>query len=32
LAQGIIEIMTGKEPKEERSFSYYFSKKKKYRF
>jgi hypothetical protein len=32
LAQGIIEILTGKEPKEERTFSYYFSKKKKYRF
>jgi hypothetical protein len=32
LAQGIIEIMTGKQPKEERTFSYYFSKKKRYRF
>jgi len=32
LAQGIIEIMTGKEPNEERTFSYYFNKKKKYRF
>jgi len=29
-AQGIIEIMTGKESKVERTFSYYFSKKKKY--
>jgi len=32
LAQGIIEIMTGKEPKEDRTFSYYFNRKKKYRF
>jgi hypothetical protein len=32
LAQGIIEMITGKEPKEERTFSYYFSKKNKYRF
>ncbi len=32
LAQGIIEMITGKEPKEEKTFSYYFSKKNKYRF
>ena len=32
LAQGIIEILTGKEPNEEKTFSYYFSRKKKYRF
>lgn len=32
LAQGIIEMITGKEPKEDRTFSYYFSKKNKYRF
>ena len=32
LAQGIIEIMTGKEPKAERTFSYYFSRKNKYKF
>ena len=32
LAQGIIEIMTGKETKQERTFSYYFSKNRKYKF
>ena len=32
LAQGIIEMITGKEPKEERTFSYFFSKKNHYRF
>ena len=32
LAQGIIEIITGKEPKDERTFSYYFSRKNRYRF
>ncbi|MCK4348736.1 MAG: hypothetical protein KAW47_08975 [Thermoplasmatales archaeon] len=32
LAQGIIEMVTGKGSKEERTFSYYFSKKDKYRF
>jgi hypothetical protein len=32
LAQGIIEILTGKEPNEEKTYSYYFSKKRKYRF
>ena len=32
LAQGIIEIMTGKEPRVERTFSYYFSKKGKYKY
>ena len=32
LAQGIIEMVTGKRSKEERTFSYYFSKKNKYRF
>lgn len=32
LAQGIIEMITGKEPKEEKTFSYYFSSKNKYRF
>ena len=32
LAQGIIEIITGKESKEDRTFSYYFSRRKKYRF
>lgn len=32
LAQGIIEMVTGKEAKEERTFSYYFSSKNKYRF
>lgn len=32
LAQGIIEMITGKEPKEERTFSYFFSRKNHYRF
>jgi hypothetical protein len=32
LAQGIIEMITGKQPKEDRTFSYYFTKKNKYRF
>jgi hypothetical protein len=32
LAQGIIEMITGKEPKEERTFSYFFNKKNHYRF
>lgn len=32
LAQGIIEMITGKEPREERTFSYYFTKKNKYNF
>ena len=32
LAQSIIEMITGKEPKEDRTFSYYFSRKNKYRF
>ena len=32
LAQGIIEMITGKETKDEKSFSYYFSGKNKYNF
>ena len=32
LAQGIIEMITGKQPKEDKTFSYYFTKKNKYRF
>jgi hypothetical protein len=32
LAQGIIEMITGKEPKEEKTYSYFFSKKDHYRF
>jgi len=32
LAQGIIEMITGKEPKEERTFSYYFTKKNKFNY
>jgi hypothetical protein len=32
LAQGIIEMITGKEPKDEKSFSYYFSRKNKYNY
>jgi Zn-dependent protease with chaperone function len=32
LAQGIIEMITGKEPREERTFSYYFTKKNKFNY
>jgi hypothetical protein len=32
LAQSIIEMITGKEPKEERTYSYYFTKKNRYKF
>ena len=32
LAQSIIEMITGKEPKDDRTFSYYFRKKNKYKF
>jgi hypothetical protein len=32
LAQGIIEMITGKEAKEDKTFSYYFTRKNKYRF
>ena len=32
LAQGIIEIMTGKEPGDDRTYSYYFNRKRKYKF
>jgi len=32
LAQGIIEMITGKNPKTDRNFSYYFRRRRKYRF
>lgn len=32
LAQGIIEMITGKEPKEEKTYSHFFSRKNHYRF
>jgi hypothetical protein len=32
LAQGIIEMLTGKTPQDEKTFSYYFSRKNKYNY